>query len=307
MDTPLFVYSQHMLYQPYLYSYYFIPIFEKNYVIMKKISVIVLAMLSFVSCGNATRSQGMDEAAVSVEEAEVEECSPVTQQSESPLPPPPSPAEQRKLIATGNVEFKVDKEIVDSVYNNINILIEKFNGYKSKDSKNDYSLNISAAIPSASFNEFVDGLNNVGGKLIEKNVTIEDVTNSYKDMVSSIKSKEAALDQYRVLLKRAGKISEIIEIQSKIDAIQEELDRINGKKISVDRQIAYSEVNINLRISNKVVDNEDDSSFFSKLGDSIIDGWEIIKWCILLIFRLWPLVLIGTAVYYFLRRRKKQA
>lgn len=271
---------------------------------MKKLSVIVLAMLSIVSCGNATRSQGMDEAAVSVEDAEVEECSPVTQQSESPLPP--SPAEQRKLIATGNVDFKVSNEIVDSVYNNINILIDKFKGYKSSESKNDYSVNISASIPSASFNEFVEGLNNVGGKMTDKSLSVEDVTNSYKDIVSAIKSKEAALEQYRVLLKRAAKISDIIEIQTKIDQIQRDLDRINTARIGMDQKIAYSTVKIHLNITNTNIDKDDEPSFFSKLGEAIGDGWDAVKWCILLLFRLWPFVLIGAAVYYFIRKRRNK-
>lgn len=271
---------------------------------MKKLFIAVLTAFSISACSSnakyAERAVSEAPAAEYVEEEMMEVSS-----SNGVVPPAPDP---RKLIARGNVDIKVKPENVDSIYDNINALIRKYNGYKSSEKQNEYRYTVSASIPSASFETFTDALSKVGGKMSEKNIDVQDVTDHYTDLVSEIKSKEAALDQYRVLLKRANKISEIIEIQTKIDYIQQDLDRMNGRRVNIDRKVAYSEVNIDLIIVKKDVVKDDDEdntpSFGSELLDSFSDGWAIIKFLVLFLLRLWPFFILGGAGYFFYKKRK---
>lgn len=271
---------------------------------MKKLFIAVLTAFSISACSSnakyAERAVSEAPAAEYVEEEMMEVST-----SDRAVPPAPDP---RKLIARGNVDIKVKPENVDSIYDNINALIRKYNGYKSSEKQNEYRYTVSASIPSASFETFTDALSKVGGKMSEKNIDVQDVTDHYTDLVSEIKSKEAALDQYRVLLKRANKISEIIEIQTKIDYIQQDLDRMNGRRVNIDRKVAYSEVNIDLIIVKKDVVKDDDEdntpSFGSELVDSLSDGWAIIKFLVLFLLRLWPFFILGGAGYFFYKKRK---
>lgn len=273
---------------------------------MKKILIAVVAALSISSCSRANRTT---EPAASAEIAQEYLSEEIVEASSANSTPVPS-ADTRKLIAKGNVEIKVKPENVDSIYDNINALIKKHNGYKSSEKQNEFRYSVSASIPSASFEDFTDALNKVGGKMSDKSINVQDVTDAYTDLISEIKSKEAALEQYRVLLKRANKISEIIEIQTKIDYIQNDIDVMNGRRINIDRKVAYSVVDIDLIIVKKEMakdDDDDTPSFGSELVDSLSDGWAIIKFLIVFLLRLWPFFIIGGAGYFFYKKRKEDS
>ncbi len=274
---------------------------------MKKILIAVVAALSISSCSRASQNA---EPAASAEIAQEYLSEEIVEASSANSTPVPS-ADTRKLIAKGNVEIKVKPENVDSIYNNINALIKKHNGYKSSEKQNEFRYSVSASIPSASFEDFTDALNKVGGKMSDKSINVQDVTDVYTDLVSEIKSKEAALEQYRVLLKRANKISEIIEIQTKIDYIQNDIDIMNGRRINIDRKVAYSVVDIDLIIVKKEMAKDDDDdntpSFGSELVDSLSDGWAIIKFLVIFLLRLWPFFIIGGIVYFFYKKRKGES
>ena len=273
---------------------------------MKKILIAVVAALSISSCSRA--SQNAEPAATAGQAQEYVEEEMIAVSGTNSVPAPP--ADTRKLIAKGNVEIKVKLENVDSIYDNINALIKKHNGYKSSEKQNEFRYSVSASIPSASFEDFTDALNKVGGKMSDKSINVQDVTDAYTDLISEIKSKEAALEQYRVLLKRANKISEIIEIQTKIDYIQNDIDVMNGRRINIDRKVAYSVVDIDLIIVKKEMakdDDDDTPSFGSELVDSLSDGWAIIKFLIVFLLRLWPFFIIGGAGYFFYKKRKEDS
>lgn len=274
---------------------------------MKKILIAVVAALSISSCSRASQNA---EPAATAEIAQEYLSEEIVEASSANSTPVPS-ADTRKLIAKGNVEIKVKPENVDSIYDNINALIKKHNGYKSSEKQNEFRYSVSASIPSASFEDFTDALNKVGGKMSDKSINVQDVTDAYTDLISEIKSKEAALEQYRVLLKRANKISEIIEIQTKIDYIQNDIDVMNGRRINIDRKVAYSVVDIDLIIVKKEMAKDDDDdntpSFGSELVDSLSDGWAIIKFLIVFLLRLWPFFIIGGAGYFFYKKRKEDS
>lgn len=273
---------------------------------MKKILIAVVAALSISSCSRASQNAEPAATAGQAQEYVEEEIIAVSGTNSVPVPS----ADTRKLIAKGNVEIKVKPENVDSIYDNINALIKKHNGYKSSEKQNEFRYSVSASIPSASFEDFTDALNKVGGKMSDKSINVQDVTDAYTDLISEIKSKEAALEQYRVLLKRANKISEIIEIQTKIDYIQNDIDVMNGRRINIDRKVAYSVVDIDLIIVKKEMakdDDDDTPSFGSELVDSLSDGWAIIKFLIVFLLRLWPFFIIGVAGYFFYKKRKEDS
>ena len=101
-----------------------------------------------------------------------------------------------------------------------------------------------------------------------------------------------------------------IEIQTKIDYIQNDIDVMNGRRINIDRKVAYSVVDIDLIIVKKEMakdDDDDTPSFGSELVDSLSDGWAIIKFLIVFLLRLWPFFIIGGAGYFFYKKRKEDS
>lgn len=273
-----------------------------------KFILITTIILLTTACGKShdqAYTEADDEAMV-----ECEEEAPLTS-GEVPPPPPPAPAlpTDRKLVTSGNVTFDVTQATVDSVSKKLNKLIAKYNGYKTEDSQHSWNYCSTAKIPAGNFYAFLDELNSIGGKMTHKTITVKDMTEHYSDIQSSIKSKEAALEQYRVLLKRANKISEIIEIQTKIDGIQEELDRHTQAKLNIDKMVAYSKLEIELRISDYSSADSDarkyEPSFGSRLADALSGSIDLIEAIIIAIFYIWPILIILGVIFYLIRKRRK--
>lgn len=266
----------------------------------------IFALSTLMACGNNNHyAKEAEVCADATENETVEE-----ELMDGPASPKdvPSALSNRKLIKNGSVQIEVLEANVDSIANNLNKLIVKYNGYKSSDVQSAWNYNSVAKIPSASFDRFVEELYTIGGKLIDKRITVQDMTEYYSDLESAIKSKEAALEQYRVLLKRANKISEIIEIQSKIDRIQEDIDRNAQAKMNIDKKVSYGELAITLVVSDHQAKNnyeKEEPSFWSKLWEAVSSGWELIQLIIIGLFYIWPILLIGGLLLFFYRKRKK--
>ena len=87
---------------------------------------------------------------------------------------------------------------------------------------------------------------------------------------------------------------------------------MNGRRINIDRKVAYSVVDIDLIIVKKEIakdedDDDDTPSFGSELVDSLSDGWAIIKFLIVFLLRLWPFFIIGGVGYFFYKKRKEDS
>lgn len=263
----------------------------------------VFTLFSLTACGNSP--QGKCER-VAAEESEVAEAEMEPTSSVENSPEPSAPID-RKLVKKGDVRIEVLEANVDSVANNLNKLIVKYNGYKSSDVQSAWNYNSVAKIPTAYFDRFVEELNTIGGKMVNKRINVQDMTDYYSDLQSAIKSKEAALEQYRVLLKRANKISEIIEIQTKIDRIQEEIDRNTQTKLNIDKKVAYGELEITLVVSDhetKTIEDSNEPSFWSKIGDAVSGGWELIQLLVIGLLYIWPILLIGGAIFFYRMKKK---
>lgn len=94
---------------------------------MNKLFIAVVTALSLSSCSKASQHLEPAASAEAAQEYITEEMVAVSSTNSNPA----SPTDTRKLIAKGNVDIKVKPENVDSIYDNINALIRKYNGYKS--------------------------------------------------------------------------------------------------------------------------------------------------------------------------------
>lgn len=268
---------------------------------MKRLFLIFLLPFSLFSCSNSSQPQ-----IVACDSVSEEEIAVVADAPPASVSGPEFPSGQ-KLVASGSVNINVTANTVDSVYAKISMLIDKYKGYKREDNKWVYSVSIAASIPSNSFKAFCHDIERVGGTITEKAIEVRDVSLECHDVASAISSKQAALDRYRTLLASANKVSEVIEIQKRIDEIQEELDRYISRKNQLDNKIAFSQININLHIiDRKEVRADDGVSFFSRLSSAFSDGAEVLRFIFFGIIRIWPVSILVIAFLLYRRHRKNK-
>lgn len=281
---------------------------------MKKLfycSVLFAASLAFLQC-----SQSKEESPVAAcEEAYIEgtsqdECEPdaksLPQTNSEDGPSGTFPAgkkmEKRVDVTIDSKQTSLCREYVDS-------LIVRFHAYVENETfsnyKNSYRLTI--RVPAASLDSFVAGLSGTQGTIVDKSVCVEDRTAEYTDLSSRKKTQEAMLDNYRQMLSRATKISDMLEIQNRIDEIQMAADRSQGRLNQIDHNVNYSVLEIRIEDKSYVSPDTDDDSFtLGDFGRAIANGWHGLIMVLWAILNLWPLWIFIAGVIYLVGRYKKR-
>ncbi|MCB2196369.1 MAG: DUF4349 domain-containing protein [Bacteroidetes bacterium] len=275
--------------------------------------LLILVLLISFSCSNSSKSEFSDELISMDTEAEI---APVTRQAG---------AEVAKSVSSEQVFYEQDKKIIkdarvglkvenyDSYRLTLDSAINSLNGYISNDNldKNDFNIqcNLSIRMQAENFEKFLRYLENGDAKLLYKNVSARDVTEEFIDIEARLKTKKEVEKRYIQLLSRAHSIKDILAIEEKLRVIREEIEAKEGRLKYLRNQVAYSTIYLQitqeLEYKYKPVKEK---SFFQRLWKSIDKGWKGFIVFLLFLFRIWPVILIGLAIFYYIRRirRKKR-
>ncbi len=285
---------------------------------MRLILVNLIALFFLVACG--TRNEQLleakntiagahDKMGASYQESNTTE---VADMSMAPLPTSPSrveTTESAKIIYTADIRMQVDKMVDAS--QKLKKLVAENKAYLASDnqSQNDYDLSRSFTIrvPAAQFDTLLNQLVNEGVFLDYKNVRAEDVTSQYVDVTTRLKNKQALEQQYLTILKQATKVSDILEVQTQLAQVREDIDVQMGQLKLLQDQVSYSTINIELyqKLEFKARPKE---SFFSQLAESLTNGAINFKYFLLHIVSLWPFGILVVGIIFFVkwwRKRKK--
>lgn len=158
----------------------------------------------------------------------------------------------RKLIRDANlsIETKEFDTLIEKLQNQIGAIggyvesmNESGNSYRSSGRRHAY---IYARVPAEELDAFlstVDGLGNV----IQKGMSTRDVTASYVDMESRLKVLETEKDSLQKIMANAATTTEMLETQSRLYDVIEEIEAYEAQKRSYDNLIAYSTVSIDIQ------------------------------------------------------------
>ena len=108
-----------------------------------------------------------------------------------------------------------------------------------------------------------------------RNVTQDDITESYYDTQGRLKTQQIKLERLQALLAQAERMEDIITIESAISDTEWEIENLTGSLRHYDDLVDYATVHITLtevyRLSN--VEQVPDS-FASRLGGAFTGGWH---------------------------------
>ena len=212
---------------------------------MKKFIIIMLSTLLLLSCGGksgssnninfTTQSAVPPPSPMMIEENEVVTDS-VNYTSESNI--------ERKLIVT--VDIRINSKDVEKSYKSIENKVKEYNGYfdNVESSKNRYYLTI--RIPKDNLNNFISFIEE-SEKIENKNISTQDVTDTYYDTDNRIKNREVLLEKLRNYLKEAKNIDEILKIEDRINTLTYEIERMKGNLQNLQSSIDYSRITVNIQ------------------------------------------------------------
>jgi Domain of unknown function (DUF4349) len=274
---------------------------------MKNIFFLFVFLVSFSNCKKAEQAYAdMAITAVKLPAKEESDASSLYKNSNAPA------AEQKtieqKIIKTGDIKFETND--LGETYNQMITAVKKHNAIIQNDTEgNEYGSifrKIIVRVPNKNFDVFLSDISKGVTYFDNKEISSQDVTEEYIDIDARLKAKKILESRYLELLKKANKVSEMLEIEAQLSAIREEIEAKEGQLRYMQSQISMSTITIEFY---KTVADDGGAtlSYGSKIWNAITSGFNSISSFFIGLLSIWPfLIILAAAVYYIRKRFKKK-
>lgn len=215
----------------------------------------------------------------------------------------------KKIIKTASLNLEVKD--YNSFYSSLRDKVKGLGGYiaQEEQSQSDYKIENTLAIkvPVDQFDNALVQLTDKAEKINEKKISSQDVSTEYIDTRSRMESKKQVRQQYIELLKQAKNMEEILNVQSEINSIQEEIEAAAGRVEYLGHSSAYSTINLTYyQVLNSSAIDTDKPSLGAKLSTAFKTGLGWITELFVGLVAVWPLFL-ATFIAVILYRKMKPA
>jgi hypothetical protein len=251
--------------------------------------------------GDANADIRIDEPVGNADVKQVKEYSPVGE--------PPRIDTARKIIKDGDISFETNditgtrKKILNSLKKLNGYVVEDKETTDNEENRKDYTLNV--CIPAKSFDLLLDFVTSAADKIDSKNISITDVTTRYIDINIRLNNKKLLENRYQDLLKKATKISDLLEIENKLTEIRSDIESTQGQLNYLNRQVAYSSLAITF-YTRQVIRADKPIGFGYKFKRSLDKGWMFLQNLFFRVISLWPLWLVLLAIYIAYKSWKRR-
>ncbi len=269
---------------------------------MKTTSFFFIAItLFFTSCNKSENEESMmysvSDQAIAVEDKMV---------SNMALPSKQESIEN-KIIKSGNLRFQSDD--LNETYSKIQVAVKKHNAQIKNDSQSngdyEFSRNVTIRIPYQTFDLFVADIS-TGVKYFDtKEISSQDVTEEFIDVTSRIKTKKVLEQRYLELLKKANKVSEILEIEKQLSEIREEIEAKEGRLRYLESQVSMSTLTVEF-YKPIAQGNKSTVSYGGRIANALKSGFNGISNFFIGLIEIWPVIITLVALVFFFRKRIKR-
>lgn len=297
---------------------------------MKKITIAFLAILLFIffSCQDNKKAARSNISEIKLEEQkpDVNKLDEVNKSvldfKQVQILPPQGDQAKNVQQQTPSKNHDWDKKIIKTASLNLEIKdFKKYNaGFRDKvkqvggyiaqeqQSETEYKIEntLTIKVPVDQFDNAVQLLVNDAEKLNEKKITSEDVTTEFVDTRSRMESKKQVRLRYLDLLKQAKNMEEILNVQSEINGIQEEIEAASGRIEYFSHSSSYSTINLTYyQVLNATAIDNDRPSYSTRISSAFRFGWNWIGELSVAIISIWPLLLAVFGIIVFYRRSNR--
>lgn len=214
---------------------------------------------------------------------------------------------ETKIIKVGDLRFQTDD--LEKTYNQIQAAVKKYNASIKNDSQNngdyEFSRRINIRIPNENFDNFISEISKGVAYFDRKDISSEDVTEEYVDVVSRIKTKKVLEERYLELLKKANKVSEMLEIEGQLSEIREEIEAKEGRLKYLQNKVSMSTLSIEF-YKPVAQGRQATVSYGGKIGNAIASGFNGISNFFISILGIWPVIVTLVVLFILIRKRFKR-
>lgn len=212
-----------------------------------------------------------------------------------------------KIIKTADLRFATDN--LEESFSIMQKASTQYKAYIQNDNsgKDYHSLyrNITIRIPNQNFDAFIAEISKGVAYFDRKEISAQDVTEEFVDIEARLKAKKGLENRYLELLKKANKVSEMLEIESELSKIREEIEVQEGRLKYLQNRVSMSTVSIQM-YTEVEKGTGTTVSYGSKMWNAIKSGFNGLSNFFLGILYIWPFILILAVVFFFIRKKWKK-
>jgi len=214
---------------------------------------------------------------------------------------PTESSSNSKIIKNATIRIRVKEFQVAG--SQIEEIIKRQGGYFSSqteshtsDSRENHAV---IRVGNEKFDALVIELVSIAERVDSKNTSVDDVTGQFVDIQARLKVKKETESRFYEILKQARTVSDILEVQGKINEIREEIDAAEGRLQLLSDQVTFSTVNLEYyeRLTQATTASED--SFGENLARGFSNGWHGLLALIVFAVTVWPFWIV-VAVFLFI-------
>lgn len=274
---------------------------------MKSIILFFLLLFSFSSCKKAEADLDMKVSAIKLPAKRESVSNGIYDQDKNDAPAKESPQNiEQKIIKEGNLHFETSD--LAATYSQIQNAVKSNNAIIQNDTEGkDYESvfrKLIIRVPSKNFDLFLKDISKGVAYFDNKEISSQDVTAEYIDIDARLKAKKVLENRYLELLKKANKVSEMLEIEAQLSSIREEIEAKEGQLNYMQNRVSFSTITIEFY---KSIAEESGvtASYGMKIWTAIKSGFNSMSSLFINLLSIWPFIIILFAIGYFIRKRFK--
>jgi hypothetical protein len=161
------------------------------------------------------------------------------------------PTPDRMLIQNAWVQVEAADPIAATV--SLQQAVAESGGYvsnlqQSVDGLDRKSVTVTICVPISAFSTTMGMLESLG-KVIEKRVSADDVTEEFVDVEARTRNLKATEERLRDHLTRTGKLEDIVKVEGEITRVREQIERFEGRMRFLEHRVAYSTIQVTIQES----------------------------------------------------------
>ena len=274
---------------------------------MKSIILFFLLLFSFSSCKKAEADLDMKVSAIKLPAKRESVSNGIYDQDKNDAPAKESPQNiEQKIIKEGNLHFETSD--LAATYSQIQNAVKSNNAIIQNDTEGkDYESvfrKLIIRVPSKNFDLFLKDISKGVAYFDNKEISSQDVTAEYIDIDARLNAKKVLETRYLELLKKANKVSEMLEIEAQLSSIREEIEAKEGQLNYMLNRVTLSTITVEFYKS-VAEESGATSSYGMKIWTAFKSGFNGLSSLFINLLSIWPFIIILFTVGYFIRKKFK--
>jgi tetrahydromethanopterin S-methyltransferase subunit G len=214
---------------------------------------------------------------------------------------------ERKIVKTGEITLEVP--VVGAAVGELRAMALALDGYVSgsRTGGEDDSATVTLRVPADRFDEALERLHDMDGKVRVEATKDEDVTSSVVDLEARIRNLRASEEQYRILVRRAERINDVLAVQSRLDDVRGQIEQLTAQLTQLNGLATMSTLTVTLVPASTPVEDAaeawDPGSTFGNAAAALVSAGQAVADAAIWLFIVGLPILLIAAIGLWLAMR----